>query len=83
MFSSMGVALPPTTRIVIAGYRWLLPVLFIGATLVVIAKQFLVRDRWINLSITFITALAMDLISSGIVRALYRPLFDLMEKLSK
>ena len=83
MYNSMGVELPFVTRFVVAGYRWLFPVFFLGATGVVIAKQFFVRDKWINLSITFITALAVDLVGSGIVRALYRPMLDLMEKLSK
>jgi len=83
MYSSMGVELPLATRLVVASYRWLFPVLFVGATSVVIGKQFFVRDKWVNLSITFITVLAADLIGSGVVRALYRPLLDLMEKLNR
>ena len=83
MYNSMGVELPLITRFVVASYRWLFPLFLVGATGVVVAKQFIVRDKWINLSITFIIALAVDLIGNGIVRALYRPIFDLMEKLSK
>ena len=83
MYTSMGVVLPVITRLVVANYRWLFPVFFLGATGVMVAKQFFVRDKWVNLSITFITALAVDLVGSGIVRALYRPLFDIIEKLSK
>jgi hypothetical protein len=83
MYSSMGVELPLITRFVVASYGWLFPIFFVGASGVVIAKQFFVRDRWINLSITFITALAVDLVGSGIVRSLYRPIFDLIEKLNK
>jgi len=77
------VELPLIPRFVVASHGWLFPIFFLGATSAVIAKQFFVRDKWINLSITFITALAVDLIGSGVIRALYRPLFDLMEKLSK
>jgi len=83
MYASMGVELPFVIRFVIASYHWLFPVFFVGAAIAMIVKQFFVRDKWINLSITFITALAVDLAGSGIVRVLYRPLFDLMEKLSK
>jgi hypothetical protein len=83
MYNSMGVVLPVMTRFVVASYRWLFPVFFVGAAIAMIVKQLFVRDKWINLSITFITALAVDLVGSGIVRALYRPMLDLMEKLSK
>ena len=83
MYSSMGVELPLITRFIVANYGWLFPVFFVGTTIVVVAKQFFVRDKWINLCITFITALVVDLIGSGVVRSLYRPLFDLMEKFSK
>jgi hypothetical protein len=83
MYSSMGVDLPLATRIVIAFYRFLYPVLFGGATALVIAKQFFVRKKWVSLSITLATVVMVDIISRGTVWALYRPLFDMMEKLSK
>jgi hypothetical protein len=83
MYTSMGVELPFATRFVVATYLWLFPVLFVGATIVVIAKQFFIRDKWFNLSTTFIAVLVADLIGSGVVRALYRPLFDMIEKLNK
>jgi hypothetical protein len=83
MFVSMGTELHGPTLIVIASYPWLYPILFGGAATVVIAKQFFVRRKWVNLTITLGTAVVVDVISSGIVRALYRPLLDLMEKVSK
>ena len=39
--------------------------------------------RVLSLTITLAATLAVDVISNGIVRALYRPLFDTMEKLNK
>ena len=83
MYSSMGVELPLPTRIVIAFYRFAYPVLFGGAAALVIAKQFFVREKWISLSITLAAALMADIISQGTVWALYHPLFDMAEKLSK
>jgi hypothetical protein len=50
---------------------------------VVIAKQFYVHEKWPNLSITLAAVLVVDLISRGIIWALYRPLFDMVEKLNK
>ncbi len=83
MYSSMGVELPLATRIVIATYRFGYPLWFGGATALVIAKQFYVRQKWPNLSITLVAVVMVDIISRGMVWALYRPLFDLTEKLNK
>ena len=83
MFASMGVELPVPTRIVIGTYRFSYPVLFGGAAVLVIAKQFYVREKWINITTTLGTVWVLDIISNGIIRALYRPLLDIMEKLSK
>jgi hypothetical protein len=83
MYSSMGVELPLATRIVIATYRFGYPLWFGGATALVITKQFYVRQKWPNLSITLVAVVMVDIISRGIVWALYRPIFDLTEKLNK
>jgi type II secretory pathway component PulF len=83
MFCSMGVDLPLPTRIVIGFYRFAYPVLFGGAAALVLAKQFYVRQKWPNLSITLAAVLVVDIISRGIVWVLYRPLFEFMEKVNK
>ena len=83
MYSSMSVELPLSTRIVIAFYRFVYPLLFGGATALVIAKQFYVREKWISLGITLGAVLVVDIIGRGTVWALYHPLFDVMEKLNK
>jgi hypothetical protein len=83
MYSSMGVELPLPTRIVIGFYRFVYPVLFGVAAALVIAKQFFVRQKWVSLSITLAAVVMVDIISRGTVWALYRPLFDMMEKLNK
>jgi hypothetical protein len=83
MSSSMGVDLQLSTKILIGFYRLMYPALFGGLAALVITKQFFVRDKWISVSVTLATTVAAGLISDGIVRALYRPLFDMAEKLSK
>ena len=83
MYSSMGVELPLPTRIVIAFYRFAYPALLGGTAALVIAKQFFVREKWVSLSITLVAVVMVDIISRGIIWALYQPLFDMMEKLNK
>ena len=83
MYVSMGVELPLATRIVIGFYRIGYPFLFGGAVVLLIGKQFSVREKWPNLSITLGTVVAVAILGNWIVRALYRPLFDLVEKLNK
>jgi len=83
MYSSMGVELPLPARIVITFYRFAYPALLGGAAALVIAKQFFVREKWVSLSITLVAVVTVDIISRGIIWALYQPLFDMMEKLNK
>lgn len=83
LYSSAGFELPLSTRIVIATYRFGYPLFFGGTTALLIAKQFYVREKWPNLSITLASVVMAAIIGNGIVRALYRPLFEMTEKLSK
>ena len=83
MYKSMGVELPLATKIVFAVYRFAYPVLFLGATALVIAKQFYVREKWINVGITLAAALVADIISQGTLWVLYRPLREFAEKLNR
>jgi len=83
MYVSVGADLHLSTRILIAFYRVMYPILFGGMAALVITKQFFVRDKWMSVSVTLAATVAVSLISEGIVRALYRPLFDMAEKLNK
>ena len=83
MYSSMGVELPLPTRILIATYRFGYPLWFGGATALVIAKQFYMREKWPNLCISLVAVVMVDIISQTTVWALYRPLFEMAEKLNK
>jgi hypothetical protein len=82
MYISMGVEVPLQTRILIS-FRWLYPLLHLGAIGVVIAKQYYVRQRWRNLEITFAVTVVMEVLSKAIITALYRPILEFTEKLSK
>jgi len=83
MFSSMGVELRASSLFLVASYRWLYPILFGGAAALVVAKQFFVRDKVVSLTITFATTVTVAILSGEIVKALYRPMFDLIEKLNR
>jgi hypothetical protein len=83
MYKSMGVELLGPSWFVMQNYYWSYPILFAGAAALVIAKQFFVRQKWISLTITLAAVVVVDVVSRGIVRALYRPLLDYMEKLNK
>jgi type II secretory pathway component PulF len=83
LYKSLNVELPLATRIVFAVYRFAYPVLLLGATAVLIAKQFYVRQKWINLGITLGATLVVEIMSRGTIWAIYHPMFDIAEKLNK
>jgi hypothetical protein len=83
LYSSLNVEMPLPTRIVFAVYRFAYPVLFLGATALVIAKQFYVRQKWISLCITLGAFLVVEIMIRGTLWALYHPMFELTEKLNK
>lgn len=83
LFASLNVELPAPTQFVISTYRWSMPISFGSVIVLVVAKQFLVREKWVSLVITLAAVFAMEFTSSVIVRVLYQPLFILIEKLSK
>jgi hypothetical protein len=83
LYSSLNAELPLPTRIVFAVYRFAYPLLFLGAAALIIAKQFYVREKWVNLGITLGATLVVEIMSRGTIWALYHPMFDMAEKLHK
>jgi hypothetical protein len=83
MYTSMGVELRLSAKILIGFYRFMYPIMFGGIAALVITKQFFVRNKWFSVSLTLAAAVAVGLVGEGISRALYRPLLDYMEKLNK
>ena len=83
MLASMGMELGSAIKLLMGTYKVFYPALFGGAASLIVVKQFFVRDKWANLSVTLGIAVAIDFVSAGIVRALYSPILDMVEKLSK
>jgi len=83
LFKGIGVELPLATRLLIATYSWLFPLLFVGAAVLVIAKEFVLhkmRHRLATTAVVFLAAIS----SVGLVQyVLYLPLLDLVKKLSQ
>ena len=83
LLRDLGMELPLATRFLIATYSWLYPLLFVGAAVLVIAKEFVIRDmgrRWAATVIIFLVVIS----SAGLVQyVLNLPLLDLVQKLGK
>ena len=83
LFKGLGVEIPLLARFLIATYSWLYPLLFIGAAVLVIAKEFVLHDMRYRLATTAVVFLAA-VSSVGLVQyVLYLPMLDLVKKLSQ
>lgn len=83
MYASMGVDLPLSTKIVISSYRLLDPPIFGGVAVLIIVKQFLVRDKWANLATTLGATLIAVVAANWVIHTLYAPVLAMIEKLNK
>jgi hypothetical protein len=83
LFKGLGVEPPSATRFLVATYSWLYPIVFIGSAILVIAKEFMLRDVQRRLAVTVIIfVVAMS--SAGLAQYLLsEPLLDLVQKLNK
>ena len=81
LFSSMGVELPLPTRLVIASHYWLYPLLFCGAGVFLIAKEFVIRDRRISVLLTMAISLLVLFAVDSMKQVFILPLLDLVQKL--
>jgi hypothetical protein len=83
LFKGLGVEPPSATRFLVATYSWLYPIVFIGSAILVIAKEFMLRDVQRRLAVTVIIfVVAMS--SAGLAQYLLSvPLLDLVQKLNK
>jgi hypothetical protein len=83
MFVSMNLQLPTPTGFVVNNYQWFCPGLFGGALALVVAKQFFIRNKWQNITVTCAATIFVMIVGSAMVQALYRPVFDMIEKLNR
>src|SRR5882724_2624381 len=81
MFQGLGVELPGATRFLLTTYAWLFPVFFVGAAILVIAKEFVMRDVRGRLAATLVIFVAAASSVGLAVLVLYLPLLELLRKL--
>jgi hypothetical protein len=83
LFKGLGVDLPFPTKLLMATYRWSLPLFYLFASGVAVVKQFVplqgVRARLANFTLIFAGILMLPLI----VLCMYLPLFVLIYKLHR
>ena len=81
LFEELGIEIPFSTRFLMASYWWLYPVVFLGAVILTIVKQFVslcgARLRVANLSLIFVGVVFIPLAALSY----YLPLFVLIHKL--
>lgn len=83
LFKSIGIELPLATRLLIVTYPWLYPLLFVGAAVLVIAKEFALRDVRRRLAATVIIFAAVVSSAELMQYVLNLPLLDLVQKLNQ
>jgi hypothetical protein len=77
------VELPLSTRLLLATYYWVLPVLFVALAVFVVWKEISLRELRYRIIVT-ITVFLAALGASGLVMlVLYQPLFTLIKKLGE
>jgi type II secretory pathway component PulF len=82
LFQGLGVELPGATRFLLATYVWLFPVFFVGAAVLVIAKEFVMRDVRGRLAATLLIFVTAASFVGMVVFVLYLPLLELVRKLA-
>lgn len=81
MYVSMKVELTFGAAFIINSRLWLYPLLFATAAIVVVVKEFYLRDKRLSLAVTWILASGIFGIVASIHEALYAPIWALLEKL--
>jgi type II secretory pathway component PulF len=83
LFKGLGVDLPFPTDIFIATYKWSLPLFYLCASAVAVAKQFATL-RGSRLRVADITLICAGVLVPAVaVVSMYLPLFGLIHKLNQ
>jgi hypothetical protein len=82
MFEGLGSDLPTATRILITYRTWIYPGVFGGLVALLVAKEFIVRDKRLSTMLTFLVTIGAQFVAQWMVTVYYLPLFDLIQKLS-
>ena len=78
---NMSVELPASTRLLILFRFWLYPLLFLGSGILLITKEFFVRDKRLSLIFTLAVAVLVLFVTNSIKDSLFLPFVALVEKL--
>jgi hypothetical protein len=82
MFEGLGAELPTATRLAVEHRVWVHSVVFGLPALILLGKEFAVRDKRTSLMITMLVVIIFLLLSDVLVTVYYLPLFDMLDKLS-
>jgi hypothetical protein len=81
-FEGLGAQLPASTAFLVRHYWWFYPAFLGGAGVFVVAKEWWIRDKRVSTALTFTVALLVQAITDHCREMLFRPLLDIMQKLS-
>jgi len=81
LYADMNANLWGRTWFFIHNYRWVCPLVFGGAAILVFAKEFFLRQNWLRLAITVGTVSILGELANSLATLLYSPIFDPVEKL--
>jgi len=81
MFHGLGGELPAATRVLIDYRSWIYPGVFGGLVAILVAKEFVVRDKRLSTMLTFLVTIAAQFLAQWMVTVYYLPLFELINRL--
>lgn len=81
MFEGLGAELPTATGLAVEHRVWVHLIVFGLPAIIVLGKEFVVRDKRTSLMITMLVVIVFLLLSDMLVTAYYLPLFDMLDKL--
>jgi hypothetical protein len=82
MFEGLDAQLPLATRLAVAYRGWILSIVFGLPALIVLGKEFVVRDKRTSVMMTMLVVIIVLFLADLLVTIYYLPLFSLIEKLN-
>ena len=78
----LGAEIPGPTAFVLSHHGWLYPTVFVGAGILVVAKEAWLRDKRLSAGLTFAIALLVLWTSDYFKAVLFYPMLGLISKLA-
>jgi hypothetical protein len=82
MYEALGAELSTPLEFLIRHGRWFYPSVFGGLAVVVVAKEWVIRDKRASSMVTLLIALVAQALGHVLTTAYYQPVFEMMRKLS-